>query len=368
VYRVLIRPLLFLLHPELAHKLILKLLRLLYVIPGISFFVRLVTGQLVADLPVSLLGRDFPNPVGLAAGLDKNADCPRAFSDMGFGWVELGTVTPKKQRGNPGKRLFRYSEEAALINRMGFPSAGVDRFLGKLQRQKRRGIVGINIGKNRTTPISNATDDYLLAMNAAYPYADYIAVNISSPNTSGLRDLQNEAHLEKLLQTLKNEQVILTKTRRHYVPLVLKIAPDMDDDSIKVIAKQLLKHKWDGVIATNTTITRPGMEHYDNVPDEGGLSGAPLKDLSTEVVRKLYNQLQGKIPIIAAGGIFTANDAWEKLVAGADLVQIYTSFIYEGPAVVRRIVRGLERRVRTGGFASLAEALEKARSGIHLMR
>lgn len=368
MYKALIRPILFLLHPELAHKAVLKFLRTLYRAPGSGFLVRLILGKRVADLPVSLLDRDFPNPVGLAAGLDKNADCPQAFTDMGFGWVELGTVTPKKQRGNPGRRLFRYTKDKALINRMGFPSKGVDRFLRKLQRQSRRGIVGINIGKNRATPVSMASEDYLEAMRVVYPYADYIAVNISSPNTAGLRDLQNAEHLDNLLFELKNEQVMLTKTRRHYVPLVLKISPDISDDDIRTIADQLKKHKWDAVIATNTTISRPGMEDYPDLPDEGGLSGAPLKDLSTDVVRKLYNQLQGRIPIIAAGGVFTANDAWEKMVAGADLVQIYTSFIYEGPAVIRRIVRGLERRVRSGGFSSLQEALEKARSGIHLMR
>jgi len=368
VYKRLIRPLLFLLHPEIAHKLILRGLRMLYLIPGIGWIVRLFSGNFVTRLPVELLDRRFPNPVGLAAGLDKDASCPQAFADMGFGWVELGTVTPEKQKGNPGKRLFRYPNEAAIINRMGFPSIGVDRFLRRLQHNPRRGITGINIGKNRNTSLSNAVDDYLTAMRAVYPYADYIAVNISSPNTSGLRDLQNAQHLENLLESLKNEQVMMTRTRSHYVPLALKIAPDLDDDSIKTIAELVLKHKWDAVIATNTTITRPGMDDYIGLPDEGGLSGTPLKDLSTSVIRRLYNQLQGKVPIIGAGGVTDANDAWEKLVAGADLIQVYTGFIYEGPAIVRRIVRGLDRRVRTGGFNNLQDALEKARSGIHLMR
>ena len=368
MYVKLLRPILFLLDAELSHRLTLACLRFFYLVPGMHQLMQFAFARLTPSLPTNIMGIDFPNPVGLAAGLDKNAKYAQPFADVGFGWVELGTVTPRKQAGNPGKRIFRLPEHAAIINRMGFASVGVDRFLRNLQRFGKGGIIGINIGKNRTTPIGNATDDYLSAMQAVYPYADYIAVNISSPNTSHLRDLQKQENLDALLGGLKNEQIMLGKTRRHYVPLAVKIAPDLTDEEIKTIAELVVKHKIDAVIATNTTVTRPMVEDDIRASEGGGLSGRPLKALSTELIRKLYNNLQGRVPIIGVGGIENASDAWDKMVAGADLLQIYTGFIYEGPAIVRRIVRKLKRRVHSSGCSNLQEAISKARSGIHLMR
>lgn len=368
MYPRLVRPILFLLDAEFSHRLTLRVLRTLYLIPGISFIVRLIWGGRTHDIGIDAMGMHFPNPVGLAAGLDKNGGNARFFSDIGFGFIELGTVTPKRQSGNPRKRLFRLPKHRALINRMGFPSIGVNHFLLRLRMAGRRGIVGINIGKNASTPIDKASDDYLAALQAVYPYASYIAINISSPNTSQLRQLQKESGLDELLGVLKNEQIMMGKTRHHYVPIAVKIAPDLTDDEIVTIAELVMKHKIDAVIATNTTVERTGIENELLAQESGGLSGPPLKHMSTEIIRKLYNQLQGKVPIIGIGGIETAADAWEKMVAGADLVQLYTAFIYEGPAVVRRITRGLERRVRTSGCANLTDAIQKARSGIHLMR
>lgn len=368
VYRKLIQPLLFRLDPETSHHLVLRLLRLIYLVPGSSALMRLLFKRRTPALPLTVFGCEFPNPVGLAAGLDKDACCAQAFSDMGFGWVELGTVTPEPQSGNPRPRIFRLPEVRGVINRMGFPGVGVQRFLRNLQKSSKRGLIGINIGKNAATPASRAIDDYLAAMRAVYPYADYITVNISSPNTSGLRDLQKAGALSELLAALKNEQIMQGKTRRHYVPLAVKIAPDLSDDEINDIADLVLEHKWDAVIATNTTVQRPGLGSLPLADEQGGLSGAPLRDLSTEVIRKLYNRLQGKVPIIGVGGVENASDAWDKFMAGADLIQLYSSFIYQGPAVVRRIVRGLERRMRTTGETDFATAIASARRGIRLMR
>lgn len=368
MYARILRPLIFLLSAEFSHKLIIRILRAIYLVPGIGILVRLIMASRVKNIGVKVMDIEFPNPVGLAAGLDKNGTCARAFSDLGFGWIELGTVTPKSQKGNPGKRIFRLESEHAIINRMGFPSVGVNRFLLNLRLFGKRGIVGINIGKNANTPLSKANEDYLDAMRAVYPHAHYIAINISSPNTTGLRDMQSGDYLDSLLSELKGEQIIQTQTRRHYVPLAVKIAPDLSDEEIKSIADTVIKHKIDAVIATNTTVTRPGLDNSVYATENGGLSGRPLKEMSTEVIKKLYNHLQGKIPIIGAGGIESSSDAWDKMVAGADLVQIYSGLIYEGPGLIRRINRGLERRVRAAGDTSLQETITKARRGIRLMR
>ena len=368
VYRKLIKPLLFRLDPETSHRLVLLLLRIIYLLPGSGLLMQLLLKRRTPALPLTVFGREFPNPVGLAAGADKDACCLGAFSDMGFGWLELGTVTPEPQPGNPRPRVFRLPEVHGVINRMGFPGVGVQHFLRNLQKTSKRGLVGINIGKNAATPASRAIDDYLSVMRAVYPYADYIAVNISSPNTQGLRDLQKADALSGLLAALKNEQIMQGKTRRHYVPLAIKIAPDLTGEEIDAIADLVVEHKWDAVIATNTTVQRPGLEDTPLASEQGGLSGAPLRDLSTDVIRKLYNRLQGKVPIIGVGGVENANDAWDKLMAGADLVQLYSGFVYQGPAVARRIVRGLERRMRTSGETDFAAAVTNARRGIRLMR
>jgi dihydroorotate dehydrogenase len=360
-YRLL-RPLLFRLPAESSHQLTFSLLHLLYRLPGAGVLTRSLYARHPAALPVSLMGLNFPNPVGLAAGLDKNAEHIRLLSDFGFGFLELGTVTPRPQPGNQKPRLFRLPRRAALINRMGFNNVGVDRFILNIVRDGRSCPVGVNIGKNRDTPPERATEDYLAALRAVYSHADYIAVNISSPNTAGLRDLQNEEVLDDLLRQLKTAQAALAETNRQYVPLALKIAPDLGDTQLATIAQLILEHRFDAVIATNTTITRPGLEHDPLAHQSGGLSGQPLKTLSTEIIRKLYGHLQGNVPIIGVGGIENGEDAWEKLVAGADLVQIYTALIYEGPCVVQAIARGLADHVRVSGKATLAEAVKQART------
>jgi dihydroorotate dehydrogenase len=361
LYRLL-RPILFLLDAERSHEFVFSFLRWLYVLPGVGSLLRLLYAGRVPDLPVQTMGLRFPNPVGLAAGLDKNGECVQALMDLGFGWLELGTVTPQAQPGNPKKRLFRLPSQAALINRMGFNNVGTEGFVNNLKKRRRAGIVGVNIGKNRDTEHLRAIDDYLQAFRVVYQYADYVAINVSSPNTPGLRDLQEQDKLDELLLLLKHEQVALAKSAGVYVPLAVKIAPDLDDDQIATIARLTMQRKLDAVIATNTTLTRPGMTDMLLAQESGGLSGRPLKELSTNVIRKLYQQLQGEVPIIGVGGIENVNDAWEKLIAGADLIQIYTALVYEGPAIVGRIVRGLARRVRASGCKTLAEAVAKART------
>jgi dihydroorotate dehydrogenase len=353
----LLRKLLFRLDAEFSHHLVFSLLRALYRLPGAGRLFRRRT----ASLPVEVMGIPFPNPVGLAAGLDKNADLAPLLADFGFGFLELGTVTPRPQPGSPKPRLFRLPQHRALLNRMGFNNVGVAQFLNNLYQWEPTCPVGINIGKNQDTPIEHAVEDYLSALHAVYVHADYVTINISSPNTAGLRELQNQENFDELLRALKAEQAALAKMHGDYVPIAVKIAPDLDDSQIAAIAMLVQKHRIDAVIATNTTITRPGLEAEKLTQQAGGLSGRPLKPLSTDVIRKLYSHLQGKILIIGVGGIETADDAWEKLVAGADLVQIYSVLIYEGPGVVREIIEGLADKVTASGCATLAEAIAKAR-------
>lgn len=357
----LLRPLLFALDPETSHRFTFGLLRALYRLPGCGRALRASYARRTPALPVEVMGLHFANPVGLAAGLDKNAECVRPLAALGFGFLELGTVTPQPQAGNPPPRLFRLARQRALINRMGFPSAGLDVFLANLRRAGHPCVLGINIGKNRHTPNERAAEDYLVALRAVYLHADYVAINVSSPNTPGLRELQQGGALARLLEALKTEQAALAARHGRYVPLALKIAPDLDDGQIAEIAQLVRAHHFDAVIATNTTITRPGLQDEPLAREPGGLSGAPLKALSTAVIRKLYAHLKGEIPIIGVGGIETAEDAWEKLVAGADLVQVYTGLIYQGPALVRRIVAGLARRVAPSGGMTLAQAVAHAR-------
>ena len=358
----LIRRLLFALDPERSHDLTLGLLRGAWRVPGIAPLVRRRHAGRTPSLPVEAMGLRFPNPLGLAAGLDKEARCLAPLFDFGFGFLELGTVTPQPQPGNPKPRLFRLTRQAALINRMGFNSSGLDVFLANLgKRCPRRGLIGINLGKNKRTPDAQAVDDYLTGLRAVYAHADYVTLNISSPNTPGLRTLQDEAPLSALLAALKSEQGTLTRVHGRHVPIAVKIAPDLDDNAIDAIAHLLVEHHMDAVIATNTTVTRPGLEQEPQRHEAGGLSGRPLRALSTRVIRRLYASLQGRIPIIGVGGISNADDAWEKLVAGADLIQLYTSFIYQGPGVVSEIVRGLASIVRAHGATSLNDALRRAR-------
>lgn len=353
----LIRPLLFALDAERSHDLILGLLRA----PGAAPALRHLYGARVPALPVEVMGLRLPNPLGLAAGLDKNARAVAPLAAMGFGFLELGTVTPRPQPGNPRPRLFRLARRQALINRMGFNSAGLDMFLANLERGPRPAVLGINLGKNKATPADQAVDDYLHGLRAVYAHADYVTVNVSSPNTPGLRALQDEAALTTLLAALKAEQVTLAERHGRYVPIALKIAPDLADEAIDAIARLLLRYRLDGVIATNTTIARPGLETEPQAREAGGLSGTPLRALSTHVIRRLYATLGGRLPIIGAGGVFSAKDAWEKLVAGADLIQIYSALIYCGPEIVRAIVAGLADKMRERQSASLAAAVAAAR-------
>ena len=334
-----IRSLLFTLDPETAHDLTLALLRRADNSP-LNALGGLLSAP-VSNAPRRVMGLDFPNPVGLAAGLDKNGECIRAWQTCGFGFIEIGTVTPRPQPGNPKPRLFRLPAAQALINRMGFNNKGVDFLIDQVKKSRHRGILGINIGKNAVTPVERATEDYLIGLRKVYPWASYVAVNISSPNTPGLRDLQYGAALDRLLEALKTEQRRLAVEYGRYTPLAVKIAPDLADEDLASVAQTLLRHEIDAVIATNTTFSRTGVEGQPHAAEAGGLSGAPLRDRSTAVVRQLAEILAGKLPIIAVGGISSGADAAAKIAAGASLGQLYTGFIYRGPALVREAVAAL---------------------------
>ena len=332
----LLRPLLFSLDPETAHEVTLKLLNTANA-TGIG---RLIYPT-IQDKPVNVMGLDFKNPVGLAAGMDKNGDYIKALAALGFGFLEIGTVTPRPQPGNPKPRLFRLPEHQAIINRMGFNNLGIDHLLTQIKLSGYSGILGINIGKNAHTPIEQATGDYLIGLRKAYAVASYIAINLSSPNTKNLRQLQQGDEIEALIAILKEEQLKLQVEHGFYVPLAIKIAPDLNDDEISHIARLLLEFKIDGVIATNTTIFRGAVAGHPFAQEAGGLSGAPLKAASTRVVRCLASELNGKVAIIAAGGILSAEDAQEKIHAGARLVQVYSGLIYKGPQLIEDIVKAL---------------------------
>ncbi len=297
--------------------------------------------QSVADHPVDFLGLKFKNPVGLAAGLDKNAECIDAFAQMGFGFIEVGTVTPRPQAGNDKPRIFRLPESNAIINRMGFNNKGVDNLVNNVKAAKYDGILGINIGKNKDTPNEQGKDDYIHCMRKVFEHASYITVNISSPNTPGLRDLQYGEALDDLLQSLKNEQVDLIAKHNKQVPMLVKIAPDLDEVQIAQVSESLINNKIDGVIATNTTLERTAVQGQQYANEAGGLSGQPVRERSTHVVKELKRLTQGKLPIIGVGGIDDADSAKEKFASGADLVQVYTGFIYKGPQLVKTILSGL---------------------------
>ncbi|OBU12818.1 dihydroorotate dehydrogenase (quinone) [Photobacterium aquimaris] len=297
--------------------------------------------QHVPERPVEVMGITFKNPVGLAAGLDKNGECIDAFGAMGFGFVEVGTVTPRPQSGNDKPRLFRLIPAEGIINRFGFNNLGVDNLVENVKKSTYDGVIGINIGKNKDTPIEKGAEDYLICMEKVYQYAGYIAVNISSPNTPGLRSLQYGEALDDLLAQLKQKQAELAEKHGKYVPLALKIAPDLDDQEIVQVCESLIHNKIDGVIGTNTTLDRTMVEGMDHCDEMGGLSGRPLQNKSTDVIRKMAIALNGALPIIGVGGIDSAMAAREKIHAGAQLVQVYTGFIYHGPRLVKDIVNGL---------------------------
>ncbi|SMF39977.1 dihydroorotate oxidase A [Alteromonadaceae bacterium Bs31] len=328
---------LFKLDPEVAHELSLDALgaaeRLHLLQPFMSKTVQ---------APVELMGLQFPNAVGMAAGMDKNGDYYNALGKMGFGFVEVGTVTPKPQPGNPQPRLFRLVEQEAVINRMGFNNKGVAHLLANVKKRRYQGVLGINIGKNKITSEEKALGDYLYCLEAVYDYADYVAVNVSSPNTPGLRNLQFGEVFEALLHGIKEKQKQLAEKYGKHVPIAVKIAPDMSDDEVRGIADQLMKYQYEGIIATNTTISREGVENSRYSAEAGGLSGAPVRDKSTQTIKVLSDHLQGEIPIIGVGGIMNADDAVEKIEAGASLVQLYSGFIYGGPELVTEAANAIK--------------------------
>lgn len=328
------RPLLFTLDPETAHTVSLTALQC-------AQNLGLLRAHSFACKPRRIMGLDFPNPVGLAAGLDKNGAYIDALAKQGFGFIEVGTVTPRPQPGNPRPRLFRLPQAQAIINRMGFNNDGIDRLIENIKCSNFQGILGVNIGKNFDTPVDKAVEDYLICLQKVYRYASYVTINISSPNTRNLRQLQNSAELERLLHLLKREQTKLSDQQGKYTPLVIKIAPDLESSQLESIAQLLIKYQIDGVIATNTTISRQNLAHLPFSNETGGLSGAPLKSLSTQVIRKLSALLQGTLPIIGVGGILSAEDAKEKIEAGANLIQIYTGLIYHGPDLIRQSVEAI---------------------------
>ena len=327
------RPLLFSLAPERAHELTLSLLK--------SSHKMGMMRQNVAVKPVTCMGIEFPNPVGLAAGLDKNGAYIDALASQGFGFIEIGTITPRPQPGNLHPRLFRLPKAKAIINRMGFNNDGVDKLIENVKAAKFKGVLGINIGKNADTPVEKAVDDYLICLEKVYNYASYITVNISSPNTKNLRSLQSGDALTELLETLKNRQLELAQEHQHYVPLVLKVAPDLEAEDISFIAKQLLQYKIDGLIVTNTTLSREGVEGLEHAEEAGGLSGAPVFEKSTACLAAFAEELKGQIPLIGVGGILSGADALAKKKAGASLVQVYSGLIYTGPELVKDCVAAL---------------------------
>ncbi|WP_410015883.1 quinone-dependent dihydroorotate dehydrogenase [Sodalis sp. C49] len=329
----LIRQALFQLDPERAHELTFQQLRRISGTP-FEFLVR----QSVPTKTVNCMGIAFKNPLGLAAGLDKDGDCIDALGAMGFGFIEVGTVTPRPQPGNDKPRLFRLVEAEGLINRMGFNNKGVDYLVENVKKSHFGGVLGINIGKNKATPVEQGKEDYLLCMDKIYPYAGYIAINISSPNTPGLRTLQFGEALDDLLLAIKNKQSELQKYHHKYVPVAVKIAPDLTDEELVQVADSLVRHNIDGVIATNTTTDRHLVQGLNHCNQTGGLSGRPLQARSTEVIRRLFRELNGKLPIIGVGGIDSLIAAREKMDAGAALIQIYSGFIFHGPRLIKDIV------------------------------
>ena len=331
-----VRPALFKLDPERAHELTFQQLRFMNGTP-LEMFYR----QNLPSRPVTCMGLTFKNALGLAAGLDKNAECIDAFAAMGFGFVEVGTVTPRAQAGNDKPRMFRLVEAGGIINRMGFNNLGVDHLVENVKKARFNGVLGINIGKNKDTPVEQGKDDYLICMEKVYAHAGYIAINISSPNTPGLRSLQYGEALDDLLSSIKQKQKELEQRHLKYVPLAVKIAPDLSEEELIQVADSLIRHQIDGVIASNTTLDRSLLSGLKHAEEEGGLRGRPVQSRSTAVIQRLSQELQGRLPIIGVGGIDSLTAAREKIAAGATLVQIYSGFIYQGPGLIKDIVTHL---------------------------
>ncbi|EJJ0547231.1 quinone-dependent dihydroorotate dehydrogenase [Cronobacter sakazakii] len=336
MYYPFVRKALFQLDPERAHEFTFQQMRRITGTP-----LEALLRQKVPSKPVTCMGLTFKNPLGLAAGLDKNGECIDALGALGFGAVEIGTVTPRPQPGNDKPRLFRLVEAEGLINRMGFNNLGVDNLVENVKKAHFDGVLGINIGKNKDTPVEQGKDDYLICMEKVFPYAGYIAINISSPNTPGLRSLQYGDALDDLLAAIKNQQQVLSQKHHKYVPVAVKIAPDLSLEELIQVADSLVRHNIDGVIATNTTLDRSLVQGMKYCDETGGLSGRPLQLKSTEIIRLLSQELQGRLPIIGVGGIDSVIAAREKIAAGASLIQIYSGFIFKGPPLVKEIVTHL---------------------------
>ncbi|MBS3018313.1 Dihydroorotate dehydrogenase (quinone) [Comamonas sp. PE63] len=339
------RPILFGMDPEAAHDLTMNLMA-----KGQNTLLQKAWARPLISDPIELAGLKFPNRVGMAAGLDKNARCIDALAAMGFGFVEVGTVTPRPQPGNPKPRMFRIPEKNALINRLGFNNEGLDAFLANVRRSQVRAkagnnggamLLGLNIGKNATTPIEEATSDYIKALDGVYPHADYVTVNISSPNTKNLRALQSDEALDALLGAVANRREQLSSQHGKRTPVFVKIAPDLDEEQVGVIAATLERHGMDGVIATNTTISRDAVKGLQHAEETGGLSGAPVLEASNQIIRQLRSALGSRFPIIGVGGILSGADAVSKIRAGADVVQIYSGLIYRGPDLVTEAAQAI---------------------------
>ena len=341
MYKLLLKPFFFLFDPEFVHHTVFKLIKLSNKIPGISNLIRSIYVIKDKKLERHLFGLTFPNPVGLAAGFDKDAKLYHELSNFGFGFIEIGTLTPKPQDGNPKKRMFRLTEDKGLINRLGFNNEGVESAINRLKKNKGV-LIGGNIGKNKTTTNQNAIKDYVYCFNMLFDYVDYFVVNVSSPNTPNLRELQDRSNLQRLLSTLSN----LNQTKDQPKPILLKIAPDLSEKQLLDIVEIVTNLNIDGVIATNTTLSRVNLKSSKK-NESGGLSGLPLKDKSTDVIKFLHKKSKNAFPIIGVGGVHRPDDAIEKLNAGASLVQMYTGFIYEGPGIVKRINKALLIREKT---------------------
>ncbi|WP_136606828.1 quinone-dependent dihydroorotate dehydrogenase [Paenibacillus dokdonensis] len=358
LYRNVAKPFFFKMDPEKAHHMVIGGLHTAGSLPGGSSLLQSMYGvSETPDLAVDLFGLHFPTPVGLAAGLDKNAAAVEGFSSIGFGFMEVGTVTPKGQPGNDQPRLFRLPPDEALLNRMGFNNEGAEAMAQKLSRLKSRSIpVAVNIGKNKVTPNEEAYNDYLECIRKLYPYGDFFVVNISSPNTPDLRNLQYGSELSSLIAHIMNEMRQQARIHGESKHILVKIAPDVSNEELEMMIDALSASGISGIIATNTTIGRDGLTH-PNKKETGGISGRPLRARSTEVVSRVYKQTGGRLPIIGSGGIFTAEDAYEKIRAGASLVEIYTALIYEGPEVNRRLHAGLRELLRRDGLTHISEAV-----------
>lgn len=354
-----LRPLFFRFDPETAHHLVIRGLTLMQSIPVLK---KAFSRQATVDDPrlqSQLFGLSFPNPVGLAAGFDKNANVYPGLSALGFGFIEVGTLTPRPQTGNPKPRIFRFPDEQALINRMGFNNQGIEQAKASLTKLPRPEIpIGINLGKNKDTPNDEAVEDYLKGLSLLYPYGDYFVINVSSPNTKGLRDLQQIDALRKLLTKMVQKRESLTKKTQLHRPILLKIAPDLSNDELTEIVTTALATNIDGLIATNTTLSRDGLKSASK-NEAGGLSGKPLKERSTEIIRSIYRITRGQIPLIGVGGIFSGQDAFDKIKAGANMIQVYTGLIYQGPMIAKKINQELLRLLDQHSISSIQELVGK---------